>query len=79
METAVRKARHGHRDWLYWRDRDGAAKIGPATADNLKSAMLSCGTQKSFTLIEGNNTRFHRMTWPIAVLHRLHALRGYRV
>jgi hypothetical protein len=79
METAVRKARHGHRDWLYWRDRAGQAQIGPATAENLKAAMLACGTQKSFTLIEGNTTRFHKMTWPIAVTHRAHALRGWTV
>lgn len=77
METAVRKARYGHRDWLFWRDREGTARIGPADANNFKTAMLACGTQKGFTLIEGSNARFHRMTWPLAVIHRLHALRGY--
>lgn len=47
--TAQRKARYGHRQWVVWREPSGQDRAEPATADNLKRAMLDTGTQGKFT------------------------------
>lgn len=79
LNTAVRKAKHGHRDWLYWKERDGSAKIAPVEAESLKTAMLARGTKGYFTLVAGNSGTFHHMTWPLAIcLFRQCRLGWYR-
>lgn len=65
-ETARRKARYGHRDWLLWRDRDGMLYAAPATPYTCKLAMLATGTQKTFTRIEPDGTRLSSSCWSIA-------------
>ncbi len=74
LNTAVRKARYGHRDWLLWRDRDGQSHIAPASESSIKTAMLARGTKGDFTLISGSSAVFYRMTWPLA----LNLFRQYR-
>lgn len=44
-QQVERKARHGHRVWVMYRDRDGLWHGRVATAANLKAAMLATGTQ----------------------------------
>lgn len=68
VDVAIQKAKKGHRPWLIWREK-GDTKIGLATPDNFKIAMLATGTQKSFTLVAENSGHFYRMTWSIAVMH----------
>jgi hypothetical protein len=77
LDTAIRKAKHGHRAWLFWRDRDRQPHIAVSGAESLKAAMLACGTRRAFTLIDGRGT-FHRMTWPLAIMHWRNARVGQR-
>ena len=71
LNTAVRKAKYGHRDWLFWRDRAGQGHIAASSYDSMKQALLASGTQKSFTLVASDGC-FYRMTWPLAVIHLKH-------
>ena len=54
-KDACRKARYGHRDWLWWRDRQGIAHATPKTPETMKSCLLAVGTRKgAWTLISGD-------------------------
>lgn len=45
-----RKAKYGHRDWLFWKDRNGEPCAALCTKDSIKAAMLASGTQGVFLL-----------------------------
>jgi hypothetical protein len=47
-DTARRKSRYGHRQWIVWREPAGEYRAELATAANLKRAMLDTGTQGKF-------------------------------
>jgi len=70
IATATRKAKYGHRDWLYWTDRQGGLHVEPTTVASITQAMLDTGTQYCFTEIAANTGHLHIMSWPLA-LNRL--------
>jgi hypothetical protein len=50
-ETAKRKARYGHKDWIVWTDRTGtqhAERLSPAS---MKRCLLDVGTNGRFSKI----------------------------
>lgn len=44
-EELRRKARYGHRSWLYWTGRDGGLRFAPYGKDGLKAAILEVGAK----------------------------------
>jgi hypothetical protein len=50
FSVAQRKARYGHRDWIWWSD-DVGSHAAPKTADSLKTALLAVGTKGKWSLI----------------------------
>lgn len=45
FDLARRKARHGHRDWIVWRDRTGDYHAECRTPATIKHALLANGTK----------------------------------
>lgn len=65
-EEAVRKARHGNRDWIAYRNRQGKDVYVPSTGRAVKAAMLEMGTRGHFILIGAGNGCGMYITWRIA-------------
>ncbi len=47
-EELRRRARYGHRCWLYWQNRDGSLGFAPYGRDGIKQAILAVGTKGRF-------------------------------
>jgi hypothetical protein len=47
-EALQRKARYGHRCYLYWYARDGSFQWAPYGKQHLKAAILAVGTKGRF-------------------------------
>jgi len=53
FQEAQKKARFGHRDWIYWSDKDGKhAEV--RSAESVKRALLAVGTKGFWCLIHAN-------------------------
>ena len=76
IRTAERKARYGHKDWLYWVDRGGALHVEVKSVRSLKQALLDSGTAYYFVEIGANTARKSICSWPIG-LNRLRWQRLY--
>lgn len=64
---AKRKARHGHRDWIVYRDRGGAYHAAQRSPAAIKAAMLAAGTGGRWSLIAASTAVGHKMTWRMGV------------
>lgn len=64
---AERKARYGHRNWIYWADREGTMHTAVQNAASLKQALLDTGTQYCFAQIGANNAVHMIISWPIGL------------
>jgi hypothetical protein len=61
--AAKRRARFGHREWIWWRDAHGehAARV---TAESLKEALLAAAwTKGKWTLISSDGTLIRGFWW----------------
>lgn len=67
FQEAQRKARYGHRTWVFYRDRSGESHAARADAHTVKAAMLACGTQGSWTLLCSDGTPM-RVTWRVGLI-----------
>jgi hypothetical protein len=67
LRTAERKARYGHRNWIYWVDRQGTLHTAVQNAASLKQALLDTGTQHLFTQIGANDAVKMIINWPIGL------------
>jgi len=51
-ELAKRKARYGHNDWIYWKDKaTGEWHAEKETSASVKRALLAVGTQGYYMLL----------------------------
>lgn len=55
LAEAKRKARYGHRDWVYWIDKSGIDHFALKSKDSVKQAMLATGTQGMWYIIDANS------------------------
>jgi hypothetical protein len=78
-QTARRRARYGHRNWIVWVNRGGVTCAAPASADTLKRAILDTGTQGLFYLYSKDGTTFSSSSFRIAVTWFKNARAGYFV
>ncbi len=51
LAKAKRKARYGHRDWLYWRDKNGMPHAELKSEESLKEAMTALEESCLVTLL----------------------------
>lgn len=63
LQTAQKKARFGHRDWVYWTRRDGVGMAAPASRASVKSAMVDLGTSGRFLLLAASTGVPHLQRW----------------
>lgn len=63
FQATQRKARYGHRDWLFWRRRDGVECYAQRSADAVKAALLDIGTQGWFTVLSASTGVPMKMRW----------------
>ena len=61
------KARYGHRDWIYWRDRDGLEFAKKLNSAAVKEAMLATGTKGCRFLVHANCGTLTKVHWRLAV------------
>ena len=54
LEALTRKARYGHRQYLYWYDRDGLLQWAYYSRQNIKAAILSVGCRGRFYWLDGS-------------------------
>lgn len=52
-EALQRKARYGHRSYLYWFDREGVMQWAAYGKAGIKAAILAVGTQGRFYWFDG--------------------------
>lgn len=62
-QKAMNKARHGHKDWVVYRDKSGQSVAEKATSEAYKRALLAIGTQGRFTVITGSNAQGRVVRW----------------
>lgn len=74
--TALRKARFGRTDWIWWCDASGAhaARKNPVT---IKAMLLAVGTRGPWTLICAGGTPMKGFWW-LGLNILAQAKRGYR-
>ena len=66
IEYARHKARYGHRDWFYWRGKDGLLYAARVSAESCKMAMLATGTQGRFTCVGRDGILLSSSSWAVA-------------
>jgi hypothetical protein len=67
MEEAKRKARYGHNDWLFWRNKEGIPRAEKCTRESMKRCLLDIGTQGKFSLLAASSSISFRDNWKIGV------------
>lgn len=61
------KARKEGKNWIYWRNSQNVGFSARLTPHTLKKAMLTCGTQGTFTLYS-RNAYAEMVNWSLAAL-----------
>jgi len=72
------KARFGHRDWVCWHDRNDLFHAERESAESVKKALLSVGTQGRFVVVEANTGHLHLTGWWVGLNIIRQYRRGYR-
>lgn len=62
-QTAMRKARYGHRDWIVWRDRCGEQHAEVKSLESVKRCLLDVGTKGDWSLICSGGTPMKGFWW----------------
>ena len=53
-QAALQKAKFGHRDWIYWSDKDGK-HAAVKSVESVKAALLAVGTKGFWALIHADS------------------------
>lgn len=67
LAEAVRKARYGHRDWIFWTDKAGTDHFESKSRDSIKKALLSAGTQGRWYIIDANSGVLFKGWWWLGI------------
>lgn len=68
FQEAQRKARFGHRDWIFFTDKDGSDVCERSSASVIKRAMLATGTSGRFYLLAASTGVPFLMSWRLGVI-----------
>lgn len=63
FQDVVRKARFGHREWIWWKNKYGQSCTSRLTADAMKRCLLDGGTQGNWTLLCSDGTCMKGYFW----------------
>lgn len=77
FRTAQQKAKYGHCDWLYWRDRSGMAHSARRSADSIKEMLLEVGTTGNWTIVCANTAILMKGCWWIGINILAQSRRGW--
>lgn len=77
FDYAKRMSRYGHKDWIVYRDRNGALNARRISAESVKLALLAVGTQGKFTLIPGDGSHNWIVSWHLGINFILNLKAGY--
>lgn len=75
--VAQRKARYGHRNWLFWADKTGQKKAALMTPASVKQAMLDSGTQGKFLLMHSSGGGGLLTDWSMGAMWLRSAKHGH--
>ncbi|WP_114944427.1 hypothetical protein [Microvirga calopogonii] len=67
LALAKRKARYGHRDWLFWKDRNGASHCARRSAETVKAAMLAAGTSGKWFIVQASTGVLVKGFWRLGI------------
>ena len=67
LALAKRRARYGHRDWLFWRDRNGTGHSARRDSSTLKAAMLAGGTQGKWFIVQASTGTLVKGFWRLGI------------
>ncbi|QRM34891.1 hypothetical protein [Microvirga sp. VF16] len=76
LQYAQRKARYGHRDWLFWTDRSGSSQCAPKSKESIKKAMLASGTQGRWFVVSASTAVLQKGFWAMGVIMLRNAEHG---
>jgi hypothetical protein len=60
-QEAKRKARYGHRDWIWWVDKDGVHHADVKSAEVIKKALDAVGEDGHFGSLEASTGQGYRV------------------
>lgn len=63
LQEAQKKARFGHRDWVFFRDATGTGRAGRFSRDALKAALLASGCAGHFYVVCASTGVLERHGW----------------
>lgn len=63
LKKLTRKARYGHRSYLYWHSADGSLVWASYDRENIKRAILSVGFRGRFYWLDGSGNRHIARRW----------------
>ncbi|ADO59894.1 hypothetical protein [Paenibacillus polymyxa] len=67
LQTAKRKARYGHRDWVYWKDENGDEHTEVKSSSSVKKAMISVGSKGRYFVVCANNGNLMLGNWRMGI------------
>ena len=67
LALAKRKARYSHRDWLFWKDRNGTSHSARRDSATLKAAMLASGTQGKWFIVQASTGTLVKGFWRLGI------------
>jgi hypothetical protein len=67
LALAKRKARYGHNDWLFWKDRDGTSHCARRSAETVKAAMLANGTTGRWFIVQASTGSLVKGFWRLGI------------
>lgn len=67
LEDAVRRARYGHRSWLFWRDRQGMPHAERKSRESIKRCLLDVGTKGNWVLVQANTGHLLKGFWWLGI------------
>lgn len=74
-EELRRKARYGHRAYLYWRDATGGLQWAPYGSEGIKRAILAVGIRGRFCWYDGGGISHIAREFPM-MIHLWRCARG---
>ncbi len=77
FNEARTKARYGHCDWLYWRDRTGVSHAARRSPESIKEMLLEVGTKGNWTIVCANSAVLMKGCWWIGINILAQSRRGW--
>ena len=71
------KARFGHKDWIYWQERDGTYRAEWRSPESIKRALLASGTKGFWALVMADSGCPMKGFWAMGINILSQSKRGW--